>query len=191
MIRALIFDCFGVLYRDSNSLLYDTVPHSKHQQVRDIIQASDYGIIARSDYFKQIGELSGLGEQAIRDIDSQQFSRNQQLFDKLPIYRQNYKIGMLSNIGDETMERLFPGDQLNELFDAYVLSGEVGMTKPAVEIFELTAARLGVLSEECIMIDDLPTNTEGASRAGMQTIVFANNQQLEAELNRLIGDPTD
>lgn len=187
MIRALIFDCFGVLYRDNIYLIYDTVPADKRQQMHDIIRACDYGMLSRTDYFTQIGELSGLGEQKIREIEKEQFVRNQQLIDRLPSYRQSYKVGMLSNIGDETMERLFPSGELHQLFDAYVLSGEVGMTKPSPEIFELMATRLGLLPEECLMIDDLPKNAEGARRAGMQTIVFASNQQFEAELERVLG----
>lgn len=54
-----------------------------------------------------------------------------------------------------------------ELFDATVLSGEVGLRKPDTKIFHLTAARLGVAPAECVFVDDLVVNVAGAADAGM------------------------
>jgi FMN phosphatase YigB (HAD superfamily) len=62
----------------------------------------------------------------------------------------------------------------------------VGITKPQPEIYELTAARLGVEPEECVMIDDLPNNVAGAQLAGMKGLVFSSRRQLEKDLKVLL-----
>ncbi|MEV0705755.1 HAD-IA family hydrolase [Saccharopolyspora sp. NPDC050389] len=56
---------------------------------------------------------------------------------------------------------------LTELFDAVVLSGAVGVAKPSLEIYRLTARRLGLEPRQCVFVDDLPRNVSGAVEAGM------------------------
>jgi HAD superfamily hydrolase (TIGR01509 family) len=53
------------------------------------------------------------------------------------------------------------------LFDAVVISGEVGLAKPTRQIYLLTAEKLGLKPEECVFVDDLPVNVRGAVAAGM------------------------
>ena len=59
---------------------------------------------------------------------------------------------------------------LAELFDAVVISADVGMHKPQPEIYRLAAERLGVEPEECLFVDDLRENCEGAEAVGMTAI---------------------
>lgn len=187
MIRALIFDCFGVLYRDNIDMLFDLVSLDKRQAVHDVIHACDHGFISRSEYFDAIADLSGKTSDEIRELDTKQHSRNELLVEYVKKLKVNYKIGLLSNIGNETMDRLFPAKERAQLFDAFVLSSEVGLIKPAREIFELTAKRLGVLPEECVMIDDLMKNVEGAQIIGMKAILFTDNHQFQTELQMVLG----
>ncbi|MDB5165186.1 MAG: putative (S)-2-haloacid dehalogenase [Candidatus Saccharibacteria bacterium] len=186
MIRALIFDCFGVLYRDNIDMLYELVPFDKRQAVHDVIHACDHGFISRSEYFDAIAELSGKTSDDIRELDKQQHSRNEQLIAYAKELKKDYKIGLLSNIGDETMDQLFPVEERTQLFDAFILSSQVGIIKPAREIFELAAHELGVASEECVMIDDLAKNVEGARMAGMQALLFTNNRQFQSDLQIIL-----
>lgn len=187
MIRALIFDCFGVLYRPSTDALMEQVPLPLQQQVRDITRACDHGIISRSEYFEQIADILGKTPEDIREIDRKEHIRNDQLIDYIKQLKKDYKIGLLSNIGDETMDILFPENERHDLFDAFVLSSNIGLIKPAIEVFEYTAAQLGVPADECVMIDDLLKNVDGAERAGMRGLVFTSNHQLELDLSVILG----
>jgi putative hydrolase of the HAD superfamily len=56
----------------------------------------------------------------------------------------------------------FPG-----LFDAVVISGEVGMRKPEPRIFLHTAELLDVAPVECAFVDDLEANVRAAAGCGM------------------------
>ncbi|MNT59631.1 Alpha-D-glucose-1-phosphate phosphatase YihX [compost metagenome] len=81
------------------------------------------------------------------------------------------------------MNGLFSPAEQAELFDVVVLSSDIGMTKPNPAIFEFTATKLGLLPEECIMIDDLLLNIEGAQQTGMKGVVYSTIEQAKRAID--------
>jgi HAD superfamily hydrolase (TIGR01509 family) len=191
MIRAVIFDCFGVLYRDNLSMLYDAVPSAMHQDLQDIIHATDYGYLTRDEYYAQVSELANKSLEDIKDIERRQHSRDEDMIQFTQTLKPKYKIGLLSNIDHDTMQRMFPEPMRSRLFDAFVISGEVGVAKPAAEIFYIAARNLGLQPEECVMVDDLEKNVIGARMTGMYAIQFTSRLQLEKELSMLFLESAD
>lgn len=188
MIRALIFDCFGVLYSDGKKSVEARCPPEKLNELKALYHQSDYGYISREDFVRSVAELVGIKEADFVDIEKSQYVRNQPLVDFIRSQKSDYKIGLLSNVGEDFFESLFTAQESEELFDTVVLSNSVGVTKPARAIYEIAAKRLGVLPEECIFIDDIPTNVEGANRAGMNGILFTTNHQLDIDLQELLEE---
>lgn len=186
MIKGIIFDCFGVLYRDNISMLYDAVPRNMQRDLRDIIHATDFGMLSREDYYMKIAEISGNTPEEIAEIESRQHVRDESMISYTQTFKPKYKVGLLSNIDVDSMNRMFPSPQREELFDAFVVSGEVGVTKPSAQIFNIAATRLGLLPEECVMIDDLISNVEGAQMAGMHALLFTNQRQLDMDIKQLL-----
>jgi epoxide hydrolase-like predicted phosphatase len=76
---------------------------------------------------------------------------------------------------------------LAELFDGVVLSGEVGLRKPAPEIYSLGAARIELAPGDCVFVDDLPFNLTPAAELGMATIHHRDARETIGELERLLG----
>jgi epoxide hydrolase-like predicted phosphatase len=76
---------------------------------------------------------------------------------------------------------------LAELFDTTVISAEVQMHKPQPEIYRLAADRLGVEPAECIFVDDLRENCEGAEAVGMTAVRHRNAAETIAKLAELTG----
>jgi epoxide hydrolase-like predicted phosphatase len=76
---------------------------------------------------------------------------------------------------------------LNELFDAVVISGEVGIRKPAPDIYALGAQRIDLPPEQCVFVDDLAFNLKPADELGMATIHHVTSERTVAELSRLLG----
>ena len=95
------------------------------------------------------------------------------------------KTGLISNSWGEGLS--YDDAQLEELFDAVVISGDVGMHKPAPEIFRLAAERIGVPPEECVFVDDLRENVAGAAEVGMTAILHRGADSTVPELERLLG----
>ena len=76
---------------------------------------------------------------------------------------------------------------LSELFDTAVISAEVHMHKPQPEIYRLAAERLEVATEECIFVDDLRENCEGAEAVGMTAVRHRSAAETIARLAELTG----
>jgi epoxide hydrolase-like predicted phosphatase len=94
------------------------------------------------------------------------------------------RTGMISNSwSTEHYDRKL----LAELFETVVISAEVRMHKPQPEIYRLAADRLGVDPAECIFVDDLRENCEGAEAVGMTAIRHRSAPETIAELEELTG----
>jgi putative hydrolase of the HAD superfamily len=83
--------------------------------------------------------------------------------------------------------RRYDRAQLGSLFDGIVISGEVGIRKPAPEIYVLGADRIGLDPAECVFVDDLPFNLEPAAELGMATVRHTSAPETIAQLERLFG----
>jgi len=183
--KAIIFDCFGVLYLDVKQSLLNTIPAKQAEELADLFQANNYGMMSRKEYVSSAAELSNMSAAEFEAFTAIEHRLNTVLTDKIRELRKDYKIGLLSNIGRGWIDDFFDAHQIRELFDEVVLSAEEGMTKPHPAIYELTASRLGVEPEECVMIDDIEANCTGANIVGMRSIHFTSNEQLERDLAKL------
>ena len=74
-----------------------------------------------------------------------------------------------------------------DLFDATVISGEVGMHKPQPEIYRLACERLGVEPPAAVFVDDLRENVAGAEAVGMTAVLHRHTAATIAELEELFG----
>jgi epoxide hydrolase-like predicted phosphatase len=83
----------------------------------------------------------------------------------------------------------YPHDMFAELFHGVVISGEEGIRKPALRMYELGAERAGAPVEACVFVDDLPFNLTPAQELGMATIHHTSAETSIPELERLLGIP--
>jgi len=171
-----------------NSLKHDFPNLS--QELRDLTLQSDYQYIDRKEYDQKIAEITGI---PVSEVESRYWAKNiryEPVFEWIRSLKDEgiYKIGLLSNIGKEWLDDFLPEAERHDLFDGEILSGVVGIVKPDVRIFEMMAEHLGVETYECVMIDDLLSNTEGAARAGMATVLFGSVQDAKADLQRVIAE---
>ncbi len=94
------------------------------------------------------------------------------------------KTGLISNSwGLGIYDRLDSAD----LFDATVISGEVGMHKPQPEIYLLACERLGVEPAHAVFVDDLRENCAGAEEVGMTAVLHRESAETIPRLEQLLG----
>jgi len=186
-IKAIIFDCFGVLVKAGHLLLRQDFPNLV-DLINDLQAKSDIELISRQQFNDTIAKSTGLSSKEIDDRYWGTNKFNQPMVDWIHDLRQSgkYKIGMLSNISRDWMDVILPFFDRENLFDAEILSGDVHLVKPDPAIFKLMAEKLGVNTSECVMIDDILINIEGAKRAGMHGIVYTSPDQSQSELISLI-----
>ncbi len=77
--------------------------------------------------------------------------------------------------------------ELADIFDLIIESAIEGLRKPDPRIYELTCARLGVIAEQTIFLDDLGTNLKSARALGMTTIKVGDPAVALAELEGVLG----
>ncbi|MEA2449635.1 MAG: putative hydrolase of the superfamily [Thermoleophilaceae bacterium] len=94
------------------------------------------------------------------------------------------RTGLISNSWGSGLE--YDSAMLEELFDAVVISGDVGLHKPDPEIFRLGAERIGVAPSECVFVDDLRENCAGAEEVGMTAILHRGPDSTLPELEKLL-----
>ncbi len=185
-LRAVIFDCFGVLVHGSLGYLVTLTPPERRAELRDLNRSSDYGYISLQEYVEGIAALTERTPAEIHEIIRTQHLRDERMVEYVREVRgRGLQTALLSNVARDVMDELFAPAEQAELFDTVVLSSSVGMTKPSAEIYLHTTSLLGVQPDEAVMVDDLESNTEGARRAGLHAIQFATVEQLQGELGRL------
>lgn len=101
--------------------------------------------------------------------------------------RAGVKTGLISNSWGNGLA--YDPELLRELFDAVVISGEVGLHKPQPEIYRLAADRIGVPPENCVFVDDLRENCVGAEAVGMRAILHRGADGTLPQLEELLGVP--
>lgn len=186
-IKAIIFDCFGVLVTSARVALKNDYPQFK-QQIDDLDHQADYGLISRQQFNEGLSSLIGLTPEQIESKYWDSIVRVESAMNWLWELKRTgkYKIGMLSNVGRGFFESYFTDAEKTQLFDAVVLSSEVDMAKPEIGIFQLTTDRLGVKMSECVMIDDAYLNIDAAKGAGMQGVWFISTDQAIGDLNTIL-----
>ena len=97
--------------------------------------------------------------------------------------RQGIRCGLLSNSWGHRYDR----SRWEDLFDATVISGEIGMRKPDPQIYALAAGRLGVPAQEIVFVDDIQHNLPPAQELGMAAIHHTDPEKTVAELESLLG----
>jgi len=63
------------------------------------------------------------------------------------------------------------------------------MRKPDPEIFLHAAELLGLEPDQCVFVDDLAQNADGAKAVGMEAIVHRNARFTVPKLEELLGVP--
>ncbi len=92
--------------------------------------------------------------------------------------------GLISNTWGVT-----PPPDVDGLFDAIVLSGREGLRKPQPQIYVLAAERLDTPPSECVFVDDVPANVEGARKVGMAAVLHKDPAITIPKLESLFGRP--
>lgn len=187
MIKAILFDHFGVLVDPVYTSLLGNLPDQTVKAILSINDAADRGEITNIERDKQIAPFLEDGKTSI-DAARTKARRNDALLTFILELRRSYKIGMLSNAANGLVESFFTSDDMKMYFDDVVLSYEVHMIKPHREIYLLAAERLGVMPNECIFIDDVKRNIIGAEAAGMHGVIYKNLPTLKLDLDNIIED---
>lgn len=189
MIKAVIFDCFGVLTVDTWKEFLASLPNNQRTEAADLGQQFGRGLITQQDLENKIKQLTGKAPIYAEGDTASEVVKNTDLLQYIADLKLKYQYmtAVLSNAGSDWVRRHFLNEDEAKLFDHYVLSFEVGVTKPNPKIFLLTVEKLGVQPEECVFIDDSAQHCYAAEQVGMKAILYEDFIQTKSQLEEILA----
>jgi HAD superfamily hydrolase (TIGR01509 family) len=188
MIKAIIFDCFGVLAEDGWMPIkrkYIGNNTSLAEQISDLGKQNEYGMIDNESHLIKMAKLIGIDSELLRTSLNKKVP-NEELFDYIKTsLKPHYKIGLMSNANFNVLSDLFTPQQA-KIFDASVMSYESRLIKPGERMFDLMAERLGVDVGECVFIDDQERYCVAAEEYGMQSIWYQDFEHFKHSLHGIL-----
>ncbi|HSX32988.1 MAG TPA: HAD family phosphatase [Candidatus Saccharimonadales bacterium] len=187
MIKAVIFDCFGVIRLDSSAIAYKQLGgdyETDREFIERTIAAANAGQIPSPN--PMIAGKLGVSETAWRQAYETASAIDQEVLDYILELRAHYKIGMLTNMSAGGLQRWFDEQTIQRYFDVAIASGDIGVAKPDIRAYHIMAKRLGVPAQACVFIDDRQPYCAAAEGAGMQAIHYTGLRQLRRELAALL-----
>lgn len=197
MIKNVVFDIGNVLVKwtphDVVAGLFPNHPNTKELN-HQIFKSSTWMDLNRGKmtekeailiYHRELGisiskleELMEQAKQALTPVKGS-FELLQAISDKgFAIY----------SITDNVHEIVHFLKQRYTFFDKFLgmaISADIGVLKPNEEIYRYLLNAYHLKAEECVFIDDLLINIEGAKRIGMHGIQFVTAESCKDELNKL------
>ncbi|MBR6390508.1 MAG: HAD family phosphatase, partial [Lachnospiraceae bacterium] len=187
MIRNIVFDVGKVLIGWSPEKSMDMTGFTAEEKQAvmkalftdvSIWNEEDRGVKSRDEMFEylvsqapEIGDLiRRFYENAVISVTPMDYTR-----DWITALRSaGYRVYVLSNFGEYAQKRAVELGAINfmDLLDGYIYSYMIHEIKPDRAIYDALISKYGLNASECVFVDDVERNVQGALAAGMQGLVF-------------------
>ncbi len=194
MIKSVISDLGKVLLWFDNRIFFQKIARAcscPEENLRDILHRQaeivrhfDTGrMTPRQFYARAIAELNlSISYEDFFAAYTDVFWLNPSVLELYKKLKGKYRLVLLSNtdvVRFGFIKEKFPPILI---FDAYVLSFEVGVMKPDPEIYRQALKRAEAEASSCVFIDDMEENIRAAAELGFQVILYQPGTDLEKEL---------
>lgn len=197
-IEAVVFDFGGVLVRTEDrrprndlaarlGMTYDELSALIFDS-QSAIQAMK-GEITADAHWDVVQKSLGLYDAGIEQVRTEFWAGDvldENLVNLLRDLRPRYSTVLLSNAWDDLRQMIEEVWQIDDAFDRLVISAEIGLIKPDLEIFQWLISQLGIEPAKAVFVDDFLHNVEGARAAGLLAIHFQSADQVLGELQALL-----
>lgn len=149
-----------------------------------LLRSLERGAVTDDEFERDFGEMLGVAPPGLIDRLFGGLAPEQAMIDTVSTIRAaGLRTGLITNSWGMGIYDRAP----LEIFDATVISGDVGLHKPQPEIYELGAERIGVPPAACVFVDDLRENVAGAESVGMTAVLHRDPAATIAALEELLG----
>lgn len=200
MLRSIIFDMGGVMTEYDPAYFVGTL---------NLQEPGDGELLLKEIFRSEDWKLGDLGEIDEKELERRVFTRiperlhapaHRLIFGWNEISRPvpgmadlardikaaGLGVYLLSNASVRQPEywKAIPG---SEYFDDTLVSAFYGCLKPSKEIFELALNKFSLKAEECLFVDDMKVNAEGAAAAGLMGYHFTGDADALRQAIRTLG----
>ena len=211
MITTLISDFGGVLttplirgflaYQEESDVTMEDLGHAmaraEETHGAHPLHSLERGEISEAEFGRRLSDKLGgrFDFEHLRRLYFEHLEPNDEMFDFVRgLHERGLRTALCTNNVRE-WEPLWRSKlpELDEVFEVVVDSAFVGSRKPERKIYDITLERLGgVKPQECVFVDDIDVNCEGARELGMHPVRFEDAAQAIAEIEDLLrpaGEP--
>ena len=174
-MRHIVFDLGKVLVHFSYSRLFPLL-RGRGAQLVDVEEFAarvdlveyEHGRLSNAEFLERVNaQLSDpLEAEALEHAWCHIFTPNPQMLQLLRALRPTHRVYIISNTSDLHWRYLKERFALEQLCDDCFASCEIGLMKPATEIYRLAEQRFGFKPDEAVFIDDRHENVAGAIACG-------------------------
>jgi putative hydrolase of the HAD superfamily len=153
--------------------------------MRRLLDGLEEGALPEAEFERELGLLLGVPPEGLIGRLLAAVRPDERMISAVrAVRRAGMPTGLVSNSWGVD---IYPAALLDELFDATVISGEVGMRKPSPGIYLHASRALGLDPADCVFVDDLTRNLPPAAELGMATIHHTDSAVTVPEIARLLG----
>jgi putative hydrolase of the HAD superfamily len=182
-----VFDAFNV-FCAAEGLPRDTVRRlfREEPEARDLLARLETADLGTRDFEARFAQLLGVRPEGLIGRLFGALEPDREMVAAVAAARAaGVRTALVSNSWGDA--QIYARERFHELFDAVVISGEVGLRKPDPAIYRLAAERLGLAPERLVLVDDLPGNLKPARAMGIVTIAHRDTQATLAQLEDALG----
>ena len=181
-----VFDSFAA-FCAAEGLPRDTVRElfRRDESARDLLAALETGELPTAGFETRFAQLLGVEPDKLVERLFAGVRPDAAMLAAVETARAHgVRTGLVSNSwgAGEVYDR----ERFGALFDAVVISGEVGLRKPDPAIYELALERMGVPAARVVFVDDLPGNLKPARALGMTTIAHSDTDATLEQVERAL-----
>jgi len=179
-MQAVIFDMYGVILKDPDGGLMPFInrffPGLNFDDVYVYWRKANVGELSSLEFLLNLGFKGDIKKIEKEYLDTIEIDAS--FYSAAEILKKRYRLALLSNDLSEWSRYLRGKFGINKYFDAIVISGDVRLQKPDIDIFNTMIDRLALPACDCTYIDDRRRNLAAAKSLGMETILF-NSRNVE------------
>ena len=195
-IRAVFFDLGGVIVRTEYQAPRQRLAEQFGMDYDDIDKIvfgsasaarASVGEVTEEEHWQNVMKTLKLPASEAQRVKSEFFGGDiidRTLLEFLRSLKPKYKVGAISNAWSglrQYMER----EKFADVFDAIVISAEVGAVKPSAEIYRKALKQFEVSPNEAVFVDDVRENIEACEKIGMKGIHFKDSESAITHLKTL------
>ncbi len=190
MIRAIAFDCFGVILNDYGHNWVDSsgLPEVAQAEVHRLFRERDLGKLDGDDYYSQVARVAGVDAAVLKAKEHGVAPLEPMLLSYIKNDLVNrYELYVASNASAGLLTELLHQDGFDGIFKHVFVSSEMGVIKPQPEFYAKLLSSVDVPAGEILFVDDRKPNVDAAVTAGMQGYHYSQGfavfkQYLEATI---------
>lgn len=196
-IRAVLFDCDGVLQRPANDWAGEIgrlagLEGERLSDLLDVISTAEQPILDGSrpflDVLQEVVRREGL------DLDPAELIQVWQHLVVDPamldaardLESHGVEVALGTNQHRERAAYMRAALGYDSIFEPMIISSEIGVAKPDPRFFEVAVEQIGVPAGQVLFVDDVLANVEGARSVGLLAEHFAKDAG-RPELDRILA----